>query len=101
MTMQDTLQSKLAAQFSPESIEIMDESYKHRGHAGFKPEGETHFKIAMVSVRFEGKTRVERQRMVFDVLKEEMQHRIHALSLHLQTPEEFAGNASPSPAMAG
>lgn len=99
MTMQDTLRSKLTANFSPESIDIVDESYKHRGHAGFKPEGETHFKVAMVSTQFEGKSRVERQRMVFDVVKEEMQTRIHALSLHLQTPQEATSQTPP--AMAG
>jgi BolA protein len=94
MTIHERLSGKLSKSFSPEFLDIVDESYKHRGHPGFKPGGETHFRITMVSAQFSGKNRVERQRMVYEVLREELQGQIHALCLFLQTPEEQASTKS-------
>src|SRR5512144_1936186 len=64
---------------------------RHAGHAGARPEGETHFRIEIVSASFQGLSRVERQRLVHRLLAAELAGRVHALSLATQTPEE-AGN---------
>jgi BolA protein len=69
---------------------IEDESARHAGHAGARPEGETHFRVRIVSGAFEGLSRVERQRKVHAVLKVELVGRVHALSLTTLTPDEAA-----------
>jgi len=74
---------KLSKAFNPYELNVIDESHKHIGHSGYKPEGETHFKIKMKATVFESLTRLDMQRQVFKVLSEEMETRIHALSLEL------------------
>jgi BolA protein len=88
MTMANHIQEKLAAAFQPEKIEVEDESWRHEGHAGARPGGETHFKVELVSAEFTGKSRVMRQREVYRVLKEEMAGSIHALALTTRAPGE-------------
>ena len=83
-----SLREKLTRAFAPEALDIIDESARHAGHAGARPEGETHFRIRIVSNVFSGLSRVERQRCVYDVLKDEMAGRVHALALSTLTPEE-------------
>lgn len=91
--MENTLRTKLTEALSPLILEIEDESHKHAGHAGAKPwrdHGQsTHFHIKIVSPSFTSLTRLERYRMVHDILKEELAGPIHALSLTLQAPEEI------------
>ena len=67
--------------FSPSSLEVIDDSAKHAGHAGARPEGETHYKVEIVSPAFEGKSRVEMQREVNSALKDEFDSGLHALSI--------------------
>ncbi len=74
---------KLSKAFNPYELNVIDESHKHIGHAGYKPEGETHFKIKMKATVFGGLTRLDMQRQVFKALSKEMESRIHALSLEL------------------
>ena len=74
---------KLSKAFNPYELKVIDESHKHIGHSGYKPEGETHFKIKMKATVFGGLTRLDMQRQVFKALSEEMETRIHALSLEL------------------
>ena len=74
---------KLSKAFNPYELNVIDESDKHIGHAGYKPEGETHFKVKMKATVFYGLTRLDMQRQVFKALSEEMESRIHALSLEL------------------
>jgi BolA family transcriptional regulator, general stress-responsive regulator len=88
MRVAETIKSKLEAAFSPVSLVIEDESHRHAGHAGSRAEGETHFRVAIVSPVFAGLGRVERQRRVHAVLAEELKARVHALSLRLSTPDE-------------
>jgi len=90
MTVADTLRSKLETAFSPASLEIIDESHKHAGHVGARPEGETHFRVSIVSEAFAGATRVQRHRLVHDVLAEELRERVHALALKLKAPNEVS-----------
>lgn len=91
MSVRDIIDARLRAALAPAVLEITDESHLHAGHAGARPEGETHFRVRIVSERFEGLSRVERQRLVFAALREEMDNPIHALALKTLTPGE-AGN---------
>ena len=88
MGMAEAIRAKLDAALSPTSLMIVDESHRHAGHAGSRPEGETHFKVTIVAAAFEGKSRLDRQRMVYAVLKDELAARIHALSLTTLSPAE-------------
>jgi BolA family transcriptional regulator, general stress-responsive regulator len=77
------MRAKLDAAFAPQALIIADESAKHAGHGGAHPEGESHFAVTIQAAVFNGKSRLERQRMVNSVLAEELAARIHALQLHL------------------
>jgi len=88
MSVADQIRQKLDQSFSALSLEVIDESDKHKGHVGARPEGETHFRVKIVSADFEGVNRVERQRMVNKVLKEELEGPVHALALSTLTPAE-------------
>jgi BolA protein len=90
---QSALRTKLSAAFAPIRLDVVDESHRHAGHAGARPEGETHFRVEIVAAAFAGKSRVERQRLVYAVLAEELRGRVHALQLTAKTPEEEAGRA--------
>ena len=83
-----TIERKLLSAFSPARLEIVDESDRHVGHVGARPEGESHFRVELVSRAFEGKSRLERQRMVYGVLADEMASDVHALTLRTLTPAE-------------
>ncbi|MBS0385498.1 MAG: BolA family transcriptional regulator [Proteobacteria bacterium] len=78
----------LTERFSPKLVSVLDESGRHVGHAGARPGGETHYALKLVSSAFEGKSRVERQRLVYHALREEFDSGLHALSLDLKTPAE-------------
>lgn len=88
MKVAETIRTKLTASLSPAKLTIIDESHRHAGHVGSKPEGETHFQVTVVASSFEGKSRLERQRMIYGVLAAELADRIHALTLKTLTPEE-------------
>ena len=81
MTVAETIEMKLRDALSPESLTIVDESHMHAGHVGARPEGETHFRVEIVSAAFAGKTRLERQRIVYNLLREELAGPVHALSI--------------------
>jgi len=74
--------------FVPEFLRVVDDSALHAGHAGARPEGETHYSVLIVSEAFRGKSRVARSRAVHDVLAPEFASGLHALSLTLRTQEE-------------
>lgn len=88
MTVAETIRRKLTARFAPSRLDIVDESGRHAGHAGARPEGETHFAITIVAATFAGLGRVPRQRMVYDALADELRDRVHALSLTALAPGE-------------
>jgi len=90
------MRAKLWSVFEPVSLEIEDESARHAGHAGARAEGETHFRVRIVSSAFAGLSRVERQRKVYQVLAEEIEGGVHALALTTLTPEEAARQRSAS-----
>ena len=72
---------RLNSALSPTAIELIDDSEQHRGHGGYNPAGESHFRLQIESPAFAGKSRVERQRMVYAALGELMRERVHALSI--------------------
>jgi BolA family transcriptional regulator, general stress-responsive regulator len=82
------IRTKLEAALAPLRLEIVDESAKHAGHAGARPEGETHFRLTIVSPRFSGQSRIERQRLVYQLLASEMAGSVHALALTTLAPGE-------------
>ena len=84
----DAIHKKLTRALAPESLEIVDESARHAGHSGARPEGETHFRVRIVSAAFDGQSRVERQRKIYDALADEIAGGVHALALTTLTPEE-------------
>ena len=87
-TVQHTITNKLREAFTPESLDVIDESHLHEGHAGHRPGGETHFRIYIVSDAFEGKSRIERHRMINATLAAELAGPVHALAIKAQAPDE-------------
>jgi BolA protein len=87
-TVAETMRRKLTEALAPADLAIIDESHRHAGHVGARPEGETHFRIEIVATAFEGLSRIERQRLVHQVLATELAGRVHALSLMTRTPDE-------------
>jgi BolA family transcriptional regulator, general stress-responsive regulator len=80
--------ARLNSALSPTAIELIDDSEQHRGHGGYNPAGESHFSLAIESPAFVGKSRVERQRMVYAALGDLMRERVHALSIRATAPGE-------------
>jgi len=88
MTMQDKIRDALEAGLAPQALEIIDESSLHAGHAGARPGGETHYRITVVSDKFEGVGRVQRQQMVYGLLDDAFAAGLHALAMTTKTPAE-------------
>jgi BolA protein len=88
MQVADTIRRILTDAFTPERLAVIDDSHRHAGHAGARPEGETHFTVEIVAASFAGRSRVERQRLVYAALAELLRERVHALALKTLTPEE-------------
>ncbi len=85
----DTMNALLHESFEPLACQIDDESALHAGHAG-AASGGGHYRLRLVSTRFEGLGKVGRHRLVYDCLRELMQKEIHALAMTLLTPSEAA-----------
>ena len=77
---------RLSSALNPTRVELTDDSEQHRGHGGYNPAGESHFSLRIESAAFAGKSRVERQRMVYAALGELMRERVHALSIRATAP---------------
>jgi BolA protein len=86
----DTIRNKLTAAFDPSRLEIEDDSARHHGHAGARPGGESHFNVLIEAGAFAGASRVERQRLVYRALAEELKGPIHALTVKALAPGEAA-----------
>ena len=85
----DTITQKLREAFAPESLEVIDESKLHEGHAGHSGRNETHFRLNIVSASFAGKSRLERHRMINELLASELSPgRVHALAIQANAPGE-------------
>jgi len=96
MSIAEKIREKLTKGLAPLRLEIIDESHRHSGHAGVSASegGETHFRVEIVSAGFAGRSRVDRQRLVYGLLSEEMNNPIHALSIAAQTPDEATNSAA-------
>ncbi len=88
MTVAARIETKLRAALAPQKLDVIDESHLHAGHAGARPEGETHFRLLVVSDAFNGMSRVARQRRVNAILGEELAGPVHALAMKTLTPAE-------------
>jgi BolA protein len=80
------ISAKLAQNFRPQTLDVIDESHQHAGHSGAGPDGESHFRVKIVAEAFRGKSRVEQHRMVNTVLADELKGRVHALAIQVSAP---------------
>ena len=90
MSLAPEIRKRLAA-LEPVELEVTDESAQHRGHAGYREGGNTHWRVAIVSPRFAGASTVARHRMVYQALGNLMNNPIHALAITARAPEEAKG----------
>jgi BolA family transcriptional regulator, general stress-responsive regulator len=90
LSVAETIRARLQA-LQPMALDLIDESEQHRGHAGYREGGSTHWRLSIVSPQFAGKPTVARHRMVYQALGELMQHPIHALAIQARAPEESKG----------
>jgi BolA family transcriptional regulator, general stress-responsive regulator len=90
MGITDLIKRKIAEKLAPAHFELINESDRHKGHAGHDGSGESHFKLIVVSKSFCGYNSMERHRMVYSALSEAFSQGLHALSIKAFTPDEFA-----------
>jgi BolA protein len=88
MTLTAWITERLQQRFQPAELTVTDESQQHYGHAGWREGGETHFRLYIVSEAFLGKSRVERHRLVNEVLGEAFAKGLHALAIQAKAPGE-------------
>lgn len=91
MSLAPEIRRRLQA-LEPLELEVVDESEGHRGHAGYREGGNTHWRVAIVSPRFSGASTVQRHRMVYQALGNLMNNPIHALAIAARAPEEAKGS---------
>ena len=94
MTIQQTIESKLAEALAPQHLEVHNESHMHSVPAN----SETHFKVVVVSPQFEGKRKVARHQAVYALLGEELAGPVHALALHTYTADKWSERQGEAPA---
>lgn len=88
MTMKERIAAKLTQGLRPTRLDIVDESDRHKGHAGAREGGETHYRVYIVSESFAGKGKVQRHRLVYALLADEFAAGVHALALQTLAPGE-------------
>lgn len=89
MSVRDTIIAKLAGRLEPTHLEVIDESNRHRGHAGWREGGETHFRVRIATRHFDGLARIAQHRAVMDALAEELAGPIHALAIDVLPVDGF------------
>ena len=87
MSTRDCIVGKLSAQFHPTHLEVIDESNRHRGHAGWREAGETHFRVRIATRQFDGKPRLAQHRAVMTALEAELKGGVHALAIEVISPD--------------
>ncbi|MDX1588884.1 MAG: BolA/IbaG family iron-sulfur metabolism protein [Oleiphilaceae bacterium] len=92
--MQQILEQKLTEEFRPQWLQVENESHQHSVPAN----SETHFRVVLVSEQFQGQSRIARHQAVHGLLSEELSNGIHALTLHLYTPEQWQQRQEQAPA---
>jgi len=86
MAVKDRITGTLTNTFCPVSLEVVDESHLHKGHAGHREEGETHFRVKIVAEEFRGKSRVDIHRSINSALAEQLAGGVHALAIEAKAP---------------
>ncbi len=86
MTLSEDINSRLQ-NLTPSNIEITDDSAMHAGHKGNSGGG--HFRLQITSSHFSGKSQIMRHRLIYQALADLIPHKIHALSIHAQAPDEL------------
>ena len=86
MTVSDRIRGRLTEAFHPDVLEVVDESHLHKGHAGHRPGGESHFRVKITAAAFRGKSRVAAHRMVYTALAGEIAEGVHALAIEAKEP---------------
>jgi BolA protein len=87
MSVRDTIAKKLSEKFAPSHLEVIDESSRHQGHAGWREGGETHFRVRIATRDFAGKTRLAQHRAVMETLDGELKSGVHALAIEVLAAE--------------
>ena len=85
----DIIQTKLTKELNPSSLVITDESYKHKGHSGYREGLETHFHVKIIADKFSDMPKVQRHRLIYKILKQELREQIHALAIETYAPREI------------
>lgn len=88
MSLQSRMREKLLIALNPTRLDVVNESHQHAGHASSPGTGESHFRVLIVSGDFTGKSRVERHRIVNELLKDELRDGVHALAIKALAPGE-------------
>jgi BolA family transcriptional regulator, general stress-responsive regulator len=92
MSIETRMREKLTVAFKPVTLEVVNDSHRHAGHASSPGTGESHFTVTVVSEAFAGKSRIERHRMVNEALTAELAGPVHALAIKAFAPEETVPN---------
>ena len=87
MSVRAEIEQKLSEKFAPIHLEVIDESSRHQGHAGWREGGETHFRVRIATAQFAGKTRLAQHRAVMDALSAEFKAGVHALAIEVLNPD--------------
>ena len=93
MEIQNSIEQKIKSSLAPDYLEVLNESNNHN----VPPGSESHFKLTIVCQDFDGKMLIARHRMINQLLKEELEGPIHALSMHTYTPAEWEEKHGQSP----
>lgn len=86
VTVAERITRKLTEVFSPDALNVVDESHLHKGHAGHRPGGESHFRVKITAAAFRGKSRLAAHRMVYEALADEIAEGVHALAIEAKAP---------------
>ncbi len=84
MRLSQVIEERLREVFAPDMLNVEDESEKHRGHAGYREGGDSHFRVHIRAPAFASMSRLERHRAVHDALGPDVMTRLHALALHVE-----------------
>lgn len=87
-TLRDWIEGQLRTELAPAHLDVIDESHLHAGHSGARPGGETHYRLDIVAAAFEGKSRVERHRLINGLLDPAFRRGLHALAMRVRAPSE-------------
>lgn len=95
MSIRETIINKLSAALAPDFLEVIDESERHHGHAGWREGGETHFRVRIATRHFAGQSRLAQHRIVMDLLDAELKGGVHALAIEIVPAEGPIANNVP------